>query len=262
MKIFNREIKGVKKFLKYKLFAPFLPRQFYFAQPGFCPCCENKVLFFSTHQWLRDHFLCNHCFSIPRERAIMVIIEKYFPNWRELNIHESSPGNRGASLTLKNKAKNYVGSQYYPHAPFGEKIGEYYNQDLEKQTFADGLFDIVVTQDVMEHLYDPAKAFAEIARTLKPGGAHIFSVPIINRHKPSEVWATKGENGQPIFLHEEEWHGNPIDQQGSPVTMHWGFDIVDFIKQHSGLETTIEYIDDLSMGIRAEFIEILVSRKN
>ncbi|MEM4260463.1 MAG: hypothetical protein QXG00_04460 [Candidatus Woesearchaeota archaeon] len=43
--------------------------------------------------------------------------------------------------------------------------------------------------------------------------------------------------------------------------MHWGYDIVDFIKEKSGLDTIIEYIDDLNYGIRAEYIEVLVSFK-
>ena len=43
--------------------------------------------------------------------------------------------------------------------------------------------------------------------------------------------------------------------------MHWGFDIVHFIKENSGLETGIEHIDNLDYGIRAELIEVLVSKK-
>jgi SAM-dependent methyltransferase len=238
-----------------------LPVEFHFRQKGYCPCCEKEVVFQSNNSWLRDHFICNNCASIPRERALMVTIEKYFSNWRNLDIHESSPAGRGASLRLKNNVKNYIASQYYPNKPFGSIVNDCINQDLENQTFSDETFDIVISQDVMEHIYNPEKAFSEIARTLKKGGAHIFTVPIINKHKKTEVWAVKGEDGNPVFLKEPEWHGNPVDTQGSPVTMHWGFDIVDFIKKQSGLETTIEYIDNLDFGIRAEYIEVLVSKK-
>ena len=135
------------------------------------------------------------------------------------------------------------------------------NEDLEQQTFADDEFDLVVTSDVMEHIYEPDKAFKEIYRTLKPGGAHIFSVPLINRFNLTERWANKGANGEPVFLFEPEWHGNPVSKQGSPVTMHWGYDIVDFIKQHTGGDCKIVYYDDLTYGIRAEFREIIVAQK-
>jgi hypothetical protein len=43
----------------------------------------------------------------------------------------------------------------------------------------------------------------------------------------------------------EEWHGNPVNKKGSPVTMHWSYDIMYYIKKYSGLETKIEYIHDL-----------------
>ena len=251
----------IKTALKNKVLDIIAPSRFYWEQPGHCPCCDLDTVFVSKHQWLRDHFQCTNCWCIPRERAFMVTIEKYYPNWRELSIHESSPINKGASMKLKNGCPNYTISQYFPNDSFGNMVNGFRNEDLEAQTFAEETFDLVITQDVMGHIYDPAKAFKEIARTLKKGGAHIFTVPIINRFQPSEVWATKGPDGEPVFLKEPEWHGNPVDAKGSPVTMHWGFDIVDFIKEHSKLNTSIEYIDDLSKGIRAEFREVFVSKK-
>jgi len=88
-------------------------------------------------------------------------------------------------------------------------------------------------------------------------------VPLINKHKTSEKWAIQGEDGNPKFLFEPEWHGNPINKQGSPVTMHWGFDIVDFINRVTNSSNSfIEYIDDLHYGVRAEYIEIIVTKKD
>lgn len=234
---------------------------FFFSHKGFCPCCDQNVVYRSTNDWLRDHFFCQNCGSIPRERALMLTIEKYCPNWKTLLIHESSPENRGASLKLKRYSEKYISSQFYPNFPLGSMVKGHRNEDLEKQTFPDNFFDLVITQDVMEHVFDSEKAFIEIARTLKKGGMHIFTVPIVNKHKPTEIWANKGINGEPVFLREPEYHGNPVDPKGSPVTMHWGYDIIDFIKDKSELETLIEYIDNLDYGIRAEYIEVLVSIK-
>ncbi len=244
------------------IFSILIPSNFYFKQSGYCPCCEKDVSFKAKDSWLRDNFICSSCHSIPRERALMVTIEKYLPNWKELKIHESSPGDKGASIRLKNQCVNYLASQYYPDVKFGEIVGEFRNEDLENQTFDDEIFDLVVTQDVFEHIYEPAKAFKEIARTLKKGGCYIFTVPLVNKFNATEVWSHKDENGKPIFLYEPEYHLNPVDPNGSPVTMHWGYDIVDYIRNSCKMETTIEYIDNLNMGIRAEFIEVLVCRKN
>lgn len=254
-------IRKLKWLLSDQVLSFILPNKFYFLHKGYCPCCDREVKFRAYNHWLRDNFQCSNCFSIPRERALSLTLEKYFPDWRTLHIHESSPGSIGASVKLKKNCVKYISTQYYPDQPFGSIVNGHRNEDLENQTFEDEKFDIVVTQDVMEHVFNPEQAFREIARTLKKGGAHIFTVPIVNKHKPSELWATKKQNGEPMFLKEPEYHLNPINPKGSPVTMHWGFDIINFIKDKSGLETKIEYIDNLDYGIRAEFIEVLVSIK-
>ncbi|MCF3609808.1 class I SAM-dependent methyltransferase [Planktothrix agardhii 1033] len=119
----------------------------------------------------------------------------------------------------------------------------------------------MISQDVMEHIFNPEKAFSEIARTLKPGGAHTFTVPIVKKEQPSSIRATLEANGEINYLEEAQYHGNPINPKGSLVTRDWGYDICNFILKHSGLYTTIVYIDDISLGIRAEYIEVLISRK-
>ena len=58
-----------------------------------------------------------------------------------------------------------------------------------------------------------------------------------------------------------QYHGNPISEQGSLVTVDWGFDIARHIFEASGLFTHLIYIDDLSKGIRAEYIEVLTTLK-
>jgi SAM-dependent methyltransferase len=133
-------------------------------------------------------------------------------------------------------------------------------ENLESLTFADRTFDLHVSQDVFEHLFDPEAALREIARTLKAGGAHVFTVPLVRKHEPTRRRALR--NGTAIkHLLPEEYHGNPIDEKGSLVTFDYGFDIADFIQRTTGMTTTIVHIDDLTRGIRAEYIEVCVSRK-
>lgn len=246
----------IKKILYY-----LTPDLFYFKYKGFCPICERETIFLTKKTWLRDNLLCINCGSIPRQRAIMTIINNYYPNWKDLKIHESSPSNCSISNKLKRECNGYTGTQYYHGEILGNYVNEYRNENLENQTFNDEMFDLVITQDVFEHIYNPDKAFSEIERTLKYGGAHIFTVPIINKFKKTEKWAILGSDGKPIFLKTEEWHGNPVDVRGSPVTMHYGYDIIDYIKENSGLETNIEYIHDLKFGIWAEFNEVFISKK-
>lgn len=44
--------------------------------------------------------------------------------------------------------------------------------------FADDAFDLVVACDVVEHVEDDRRAFAELRRILRPGGTLVFSVPL------------------------------------------------------------------------------------
>ena len=75
----------------------------FFRHEGFCSICEKPATFSSGNEWFRDNLLCGGCGSIPRERALMKVINDYYPSYRELAIHESSPGGKGASLKLHNE---------------------------------------------------------------------------------------------------------------------------------------------------------------
>jgi SAM-dependent methyltransferase len=136
----------------------------------------------------------------------------------------------------------------------------YRSENLESQTFPDASFDLVITQDVFEHVLDPAQAFAEIARTLKPGGAHVFTIPWYY-WKPTRVRAERDLDGSIRHLVEPDYHGSPIDPNGSLVVTEWGSDFCDFVYQCSGLTTTAIRIHDWRRGIEAKFIEVFISRK-
>ena len=130
----------------------------------------------------------------------------------------------------------YKPTQYHPTIPCGEALPIPGNValDLEKQScIPDGSFDLVITQDVFEHIYDAAAAFAEIERTLKPGGMHIFTVPVTSKMNATFEAATRASDGSVIMHAPPEVHGNPMSGDGSLLTHQWGFDIVDFVRRHA-----------------------------
>lgn len=236
-------------------------REVIFKNKGYCPTCKSNVTFIATTLWFRDNYLCPNCGSKPRERALMCAMEMYFPDWRNKIIHESSPINRGASVRIAKECSHYIPSQLFPDTEPGNFRNGVQCENLEAMTFADESVDLHVTQDVMEHVLRPVMVFKEIARTLKPGGAHIFTVPIVNKHMPSCIRAHALENGQVNYLKEPKYHGNPVSNSGALVTVDWGFDICRHIFDASGLYTHVVRIDDLYHGIRAEYIEVLVTIK-
>ncbi len=236
--------------------------EFVLKATGVCPVCEQATEFKSENPWLRDYFICVKCGSIPRERALAAVLSELRPNWRDLEIHESSPSSR-VSARLARECGTYTATQYDLSTPFGTMSpdGGYRSEDLEAQTFADASFDLVITQDVFEHIFHPDRAAREIARTLRPGGLHIFTVPLVRKAQASGRRATISPDGAITHLLPAEYHQNPIDASGSLVTVDWGYDIAGHILNWSGMVTTIYSIDDLSRGIRAEFNEVLVSSK-
>jgi SAM-dependent methyltransferase len=237
------------------------PASPFLENPGFCPTCAREVTFCADSTWLRESYRCSNCGSIPRERALMLTVEARFPDWRGLIIHESSPVERGASVRLARECPGYIPSQFYPDQAPRSRLERYRCENLESLTFADESIDLHITQDVLEHVFQPSRVFAEIARTLRPGGAHVFTVPIVNKHRPSVLRARRSGDGGIEHLEPPVYHGNPIDDSGSLVTVDWGFDICERIHAASGLFTHVVQIDDLSRGIRAEYIEVLVSVK-
>ncbi len=57
--------------------------------------------------------------------------------------------------------------------------------DAEHLSFADARFDLIVGSGILHHL-DMARAFAEVARVLRPGGRAIFYEPL--GHNPAINW--------------------------------------------------------------------------
>lgn len=55
----------------------------------------------------------------------------------------------------------------------------------EKIPWPDETFDIVIADNVLEHLDNPAQVFREIARVLKPGGRFLFKTPNRRHYMPT-----------------------------------------------------------------------------
>ena len=88
-------------------------------------------------------------------------------------------------------------------------------------TFPNESFDLFITQDVFEHVMTPNKAFKEIARVLKPDGAHVFTIPWYHTLTKT-IQRAQLNKGVIEHIKEPIYHGNPIDEKGSLVTFDWG----------------------------------------
>lgn len=228
---------------------------------GYCPICDSRTIFIEKNTWLRDFYVCHKCHSIPRQRAIVDVLKRFFPEWEKLKIHESSPGGP-SSMMIEKHCAEYTPTQFFRDIPLGKLKDNIQCENLEKMTFEDNSFDLMITQDVFEHVMNPLDAFKEIERILKPGGAHVFTMPWYPELNKTVQRARQLDNGEIEFLEEAIYHGNPIDSKGSLVTFDWGVDFLDFIYANSGMFTTIYREKDRSRGIDGEFLEVFISRKS
>lgn len=235
---------------------------FHFEHAGYCGICEKHVLFSAKGPYFRNTLKCPSCGSVPRNRALFHVLTTHFPSWRNLAIHESSPGWDRVSARLREESSRYVATQWDPKIPFGSLHPHkgYRSEDLQSQTFADSHFDLVVTQDVFEHIFRPDLAIKEIARTLKDGGAFICTVPIVRKVRPTIRRASLVEREVKHLL-EPQYHGNPVSKDGSLVTVDWGYDIISYLQHHSGLSFMMLQIDNIDLGIRADLNEVLIGFK-
>jgi SAM-dependent methyltransferase len=224
---------------------------------GYCHCCSTKTVFEITGPWLRDQYLCENCHSIPRQRALSYILDRFILNWKSLAIHESSPSND----FIKRYSADYSSSQYFTDSINGEFINGIRCENLEKLTFSDNTFDIFITQDVFEHIFNPDIAVKEIMRVLKPGGIHIFTTPKHKKVTKSYARAKLKKSGKIQHLYEEQYHGNPIGDGHSLVTWDYGDDFEFLLHKWSGYPTTTYITRDRSLGIDGEYLEVFITRK-
>ena len=234
--------------------------------PGRCPICEQDVVFRRTGQAWRT-LECPGCRSASRNRALWVALNGAYPRWRELAVHESSPGWDVVSRKLARECGRYTASQYRDDLPAGTLVtetslpcGRYQVENLERQSFADETFDLVVSQDVFEHVFDPLAAIAEIARTLRPGGATLMTVPVVRKFRPSQRRARLA-NGAVEHLLPAQFHGNPVSEEGALVTIDWGYDIASHLAAASGLHVVMQTFEQPELGIRDECNQVLIGYK-
>ncbi|MEC0227962.1 class I SAM-dependent methyltransferase [Paenibacillus alba] len=155
--------------------------------------------------------------ELPLAEGIDIIIES------QISILESQAS--GPIHDILMKSPNYFCFEYFQDVKTGEYISGIMSNNLEQLTFKDDSFDIVISQDVLEHVLNPDKAFIEINRVLKRNGHHVFTVPLHEDRK------TKSRiNSRPIY------HGDPLSEHGSLVITDWGSDITEIVDTY-GMKT-------------------------
>jgi len=184
---------------------------------------------------LREAFVCRNCFALGRTEALArVLVSRLAQNSESslaelvrtccrFRIHEF--GFVGGIAETLRGWKNYSMSEYFDDVPIGMAGPNGIRcEDLARLTYPDDSCDFSISQDVLEHVPNPLLAFAEIARVLRPGGSHIFTVPRNAALPKSVSRARLGPKGIEHLL-PAKYHGDPIRAQGALVFTDFGADL-------------------------------------
>ena len=90
-----------------------------YERDGFCPICDADVRFTAAEEWYRDHLFCSGCGSIPRERALALVLERQFRNWRSFAIHARSEKSRPVG-DLRTGLAEYIDHDWACPVLYGE----------------------------------------------------------------------------------------------------------------------------------------------
>ena len=187
---------------------------------GRCTICGYGGVFEKNAASFREGYQCDSCKASLRYQGQASAILSVFSNsqsaalqdlvgeerFRSLSIYE--PGVAGPFRKLLSDFPHYVNSFYWDDVALGAEREGIQCQSLEDLTFESAKFDLIISSDIMEHVRKPWAAYSEIFRVLKPGGCHIFSLPL---HLPMPTFTkyrvdTSAE--EDVHIEEPHYHGD------------------------------------------------------
>lgn len=201
----------------------------------------------SVHPAWTETSVCSECGLNSRMRALwdFLKVRCELERYRRVYIAEQVTS---FYRRLKKKVPSLIGSEYLgPGYKSGavtvslKNLERVRHEDLRALSFDDGIFDLVITQDVFEHIFDYKKAFAEIHRVLAPEGILVFTIPFFWNSEQTVIRASVGNDGKIIHHLPPEIHGNPVSNEGSLCFQNFGWDILTDLRK-AGFSDAIAHL--------------------
>ncbi len=202
----------------------------------------------------RENYTCTNCMANFRQRAhadtaLKVLglaktedlIDKLKYD-HHFNVYETASYNvfRNAAI---HTMSNYVVSEYYDDQPFGACINGIRNENLEQLSFPNNSFDLLLNSDVLEHVIDLDKTLSETKRVLKPGGFHVFTIPV-DYDLPKTRERAKIVSGRIEHLMPPMMHGDSIRSSGILAFRDFGKDVLSYMSRDGFLCKEVKYYKD------------------
>jgi glycosyltransferase involved in cell wall biosynthesis len=235
-----------------------------------CPVCGHWFYFVPSKsiENLREAHVCDICGALYRmvqlAKAILEVmgLEKFgslkqcFGELVKRQIYEL--GAAGPIHQILSSSPNFVFSEYFEDTLPGtiHKSGVRC-EDIQNLSFEDGSFDLIISQDVLEHVPDPTQGLNEIYRVLRPGGYHIFTVPF-DKSLEKSVTRARVESGAVNYILPPIYHGDPIRKAGALVYTDFGHDFLNILKT-TGFEVSLR--ETSNDNFRGGYTVVFISKK-
>jgi SAM-dependent methyltransferase len=194
-----------------------------------------------------------------RQRAVLKLLcDEALPADSVVYASESVTHFAGALRLL---FPNFVGSEYLPTLEQRARRPELRHEDVQALTFPDQSVSAYVSCEVIEHIPDISSMLKEAARILRPEGILVATFPFGTVSKETLVKARLTADGSIEFVGAPEYHGNPIDPNGSPVFSIPGWDILQTARRSGFVTADIIASSSRRYGILGgEIVPILVMK--
>jgi SAM-dependent methyltransferase len=124
------------------------------------------------------------------------------------------------------------------YSEFGGMIPGVPSEDLMALSYATDSLDMVITSESLEHIPDVTAVLREIHRVLRPGGFHVFTVPIVWDRAHSRTRASL-RDGKIVHHFPPSYHGRTGIKADDLLVFHeFGRDFIGRCKT-AGFETEV-----------------------
>ena len=183
-----------------------------------------------TPNW-RERLVCSGCGLNNRMRAAIFVFRAMVslkPQTTVFLSEQLTPVFRWFEKNVGGSVgSEYLGTGFVPGTVDESGIR---HEDLTDLSLDSASVGAVVSLDVLEHIPNYSKALREIRRVLMPGGFLLLSVPLILTRRDHLLRARVAEDGSIIHLEEPEYHGDPIRSEGCLAFHHFGWSILDDLR--------------------------------
>jgi SAM-dependent methyltransferase len=190
-----------------------------------------------------------------RVRAVMLCMEDVI-NRQQLTSPRiyAAEGLTAFAMRMRGLYPRFLGSEFTFDQTRKEWMYPIPLEDLQNLSLPDGAFDIVSTNEVLEHVPSIDSALEEIARVLRSGGWHIGTVPFHYLYDKGELRATLDGDGNVVHLLEPQYHGDPMNEGGVLVFEIPAWDIIERAHRAGFKDAFMRFVVSERHGAVAEHI--------